>query len=137
MREDLLNLIIRYQETVKQLFPRVAAHLNVKLPVSDFDWAVLNTEQVGQTSDGIRYFRHGCGVTMNDGKVAVDFDLGEQGQIDGFDAGRLSRFAYSNRIRTRLRDMNVVDYEIRQAEAAGELIFSGRLLYYLRIAGPP
>ena len=132
MNEDLRKLIVQYQEAIRQLFPRVAAHLNVKLPIANSEWVGLNAKQEGETSDGIKYFIHGYGITMNDGKVTVDFDLGDKGQIDGFDAGRLSRFADANRTKTRLKDVKEIDSSIKEAVASGEVMFSGYLLYYLR-----
>ena len=132
MNAELHRIIVQYQDTVKKLFPRVAAHLNVQLPITDRQWAVINAKQRGETPDGIKYFKHGYGIRMYDGNVEVDFDLGDKSQIDGFDAGRLSDFVEMNHIETSLKTWDAIGAAIKEAESAGELIFSGYLLYYIK-----
>jgi hypothetical protein len=65
----------------------------------------------------------------------VDFDFGDEGQIDGFDAGRLCLFA-----RKRLPDYGFDSEEdiwlaVKEAADAGELRFSGNILYYVTESG--
>ncbi len=69
---------------------------------------------------------------MNDGKVKVDFDLGEKGQINGFDAWRLESFVEENNIETELSDGKLIEAAIKEAEANGEVIRSKYVLCYLK-----
>ena len=68
---------------------------------------------------------------MNDGVVKVDFELGDEGQINGFDAWRLERFVDENNIKTNLSNGNDIKSAIELAESNGEISFSGYILYYL------
>ena len=131
MNQELQNIIIQYQEAVANLFPRVASYLNIQLPISNVDWTGINTEQRGETPDGVKYFIHGYGISMNDGNLKIDFDLGDKGQINGFDAWRFSDFVEKNSIKTSFKDDKEIERAIKQAEKDGELKYSGYILYYL------
>lgn len=131
MKTELLNIINDYQAAIENLFPRVANHLKVELPITNTEWTCIKAEQRGETPDGIKYFIHGYGIAMNDGKVKVDFDLGNKGQINGFDAWRLADFVDKNSIKTKFGDDKDIEKAIKEAEASGELEYSGYILYYL------
>jgi hypothetical protein len=131
MNKELLNIIEKYQETIELLFPRVAEYLNVKLPITNIEWTGIEADQRGETPCGIRYFIHGYGIDMNDGNIKVDFDLGDKGQINGFDAWRLESFVKDNNIETELRDGKLIEAAIKEAESNGEVIYSDYILYYL------
>ncbi len=132
MNEELRTLIIQYQKTVEKLFPRVAEYLDVKLPISNNDWTCINADQRGETTCGIKYFIHGYGIAMNDGNTKIDFDLGEKGQLKGFNAWRLEGFVEDNNIETTLDNGKAIEQAIKEAESNGDVIFSGYILYYLK-----
>jgi hypothetical protein len=132
MNDELLKIIKMYQDSVELLFPRVADHLNVKLPISNIEWTCIEADQRGETPCGIRYFIHGYGIAMDDGNIKVDFDLGEKGQINGFDAWRLESFVEENHIDTKLSGNNLIETAIKEAESNGEVIRSDYILYYLQ-----
>jgi len=131
MKPELLNIIKDYLTAIENLFPRVANHLKVELPITNTEWTCIKAEQRGETQDGIKYFIHGYGISMNDGKVKVDFDIGDKGQINGFDAWRLSSFVEENNIKTIFSNDKEIEKAIKDAEASGELKYSGYILYYL------
>ena len=114
------------------MFPRLATHLNVSLPVSNIEWTGVVGEQRGETSDAVKYFMHGYGVVMDNGQTKVDFDLGERGEIDGFDRWRLQRFVEDNSISTPLNSEHALKQAFEEAVNAGELNYSGYILYYLQ-----
>ena len=126
----LKELISVYVETAKTLFPRVAAYVGVSPPISNIEWASLDIPQRGETDDGIRYFKHGYGVKMNDGSRRIDIDLGAAGEMDGFDAWRLFDFATQNKIDTPYSGYKDVEKAIETAVQEGELEFSGYILFY-------
>ena len=131
MNEELRKLIVKYQESIEQLFPAVAAHLNVELPISNTDWTGIDSDQLGTTPCGIKYFIHGYGIAMSDGNIKVEFDLGDEGQINGFDAWRLGSFVADNNINTTLINGKDIERAIKKSETNGEVIFSGYINYYL------
>ena len=133
MNKELLELINKYNDAVKSLFPRVAEHLGVRLPITNTEWIGVNAEQRGETPCGIKYFIHGYGIAMNEGKIKVDFDLGDSGQINGFDAWRLESFVEENNIKTNLSNGKDIEAAIKLAESGGDVIFSGYILYYLNL----
>ncbi|MFK7845348.1 MAG: hypothetical protein AB8G77_08610 [Rhodothermales bacterium] len=130
MDTALQELVSAYVETAKTLFPRVAAYVGVSLPISNIEWASFDIPQSGETDDGIVYFKHGFGVGMNDGSRRIDIDLGAAGEMDGFDAWRLFDFAKQNKIDTPYSDYKDVEKAIETALQAGELEFSGYILFY-------
>ncbi|MFK8052408.1 MAG: hypothetical protein AB8F65_05500 [Woeseiaceae bacterium] len=100
MNRNLDELITEYVDLATEMFPRVAEHLGASTTISNIEWACLGVPQRGNTPDGINYFNHGYGVAMTDGKRKIDLDLGDKGEINGFDAWRLFDFAESNKIST-------------------------------------
>ena len=133
MDKRLELAIEQYQAAVKSLFPRVAAHLGVKLPISNTEWTGIDAEQRGTTSDNIQYFIHGYGIAMKDGEIKVDFDLGDQGQINGFDLWRLWGFIEDNNLKHIINSKEQLKALFEEAVAKNELIYSGYILYYLNI----
>ena len=131
MKKELRDLIAKYQAAVSELFPLVARHLGASIPITNLEWFLLKVEQVGETQEGVRYFRHGYGVEMSFGDRSVDFDIGKYGEIDGFDAWRLFEFAQASKIVTPYKDGTELEKDLKQAEGNGEVRFSGDILYYL------
>jgi len=130
MDKALADLISAYVETAASLFPRVARHLGTSLPISNIDWASLDVPQKGETPDGVRYFKHGYGVSMYDGRRTINMDVGDNGEIDGFDPGRLFDFAKENGLDTQFRSHLDIESVIKKATEAGELKYSGYILYF-------
>jgi hypothetical protein len=131
MESELIKVIDLYLAAVAELFPRLASHLKVKLPIRNIDWAFVGGEQRGKTSCGINYFIHGYGVSMQYGETKVDFDLGDKGQIDGVDPWKLWNFLESNRIKTTYDTAKEIEYIVKKEVENGNLSYSGYMLYYL------
>ena len=130
MDKPLDDLISAFTETAASLFPRVARHLGASQPISNIEWACLEVPQKGETSDGVKYFKHGYGVSMYDGHRTINMDVGNNGEIDGIDPGRLFDFAKENGIATPFRNYSDIEPAIKQATEAGELKYSGDILYF-------
>ena len=75
MDKPLDDLISAFTETAASLFPRVARHLGASQPISNIEWACLEVPQKGETSDGVKYFKHGYGVSMYDGHRTINMDV--------------------------------------------------------------
>jgi hypothetical protein len=131
MNEELSRLISLYQASVADLFPRLAKHLKVELPIRNIDWTAIDGEQRGETGCGITYFIHGYGVSMAHGNTKVDFDLGDKGQIDGIDPWKLWSYVEDSNIKTIFSSTKEVEREVKLAVKNGEMTYSGYMLYYL------
>ena len=130
MDKALDDLITRYVDVAADLFPKVAEHLGVSIPISNMEWTCLDVPQRGSTPDGIDYFKHGYGVAMSNGEYKIDLDLGGKGEINGFDGWRLFDFAECSRIQTSFGSHKEIEFAIQQAVNSGELTYSGYILYY-------
>jgi len=109
--------------------------LGVRLPRNPYDWVV----HCGETGlynvrrlNGIEVYSHGYGIELIFPDLSIDFDWGEFGEPDGFDAWRLYNFARHNPCGTRCPELAEVRAWIEEAEEAGELI-QDRYLYYLLV----
>ena len=95
------------------------------------DWIALDIPQIGELNGGVGYFKHGagCAVQLPDGPV--DFDFGSAGEIDGFNAGRLSIFArnqpHDYGFASEKEVTKVFDAEVK----SGRIRYSGNVNYYL------
>jgi hypothetical protein len=86
---------------------------------------------ISDYQSGYRFYKHGFGCAVHGPNWSVDFDFGEQGQIDGVDLHRLRTFA----------EWNLSKYGFESAEEIGQLFadavkhdslrFSGYILYYV------
>lgn len=128
----LKRLIDDYRVAVRQAVTALEAN-GIPRPKSTAEWVAYDVPQTGELSGGGKYFIHGFGCTVKSPDTYVDFDFGEQGQIDGFDCYRMSDFA---------RERLVSEYAISDGDElkrifddachAGELVDSGYILWYER-----
>jgi hypothetical protein len=106
--------------------------LGVRLPASNREWAIIWGEcglsRRCQVS-GVGIYAHGYGIELIFDGVTIDFDWGDSGEPDGFDAWRLWNFFQVNRIAVDCRDCSQVQSWLEQADALGELT-RDQLLYY-------
>ena len=130
MKTELRELIEAYQTKAAELIPRLAGALGFNLPVKDSEWAGLDIPHRGKTVDGLEYFKHGFGMAIKYDGGVIDIDFGDKGEYDGFDAWRLFRFAEESKLPTPYVDHRQVEFDMKEAEASGELRFSGYILYY-------
>ena len=132
MDQGLVRLISDYQASVSAAV-ELMRKSGIERPLTSTDWAVNGIPQRGELVGGVSYFKHGfgCAVELPTGKI--DFDFGDAGQIDGFDAWRLARFAenrlpdYGFESETALRDC------FNAEASAGALRHSGYLLITFRL----
>jgi hypothetical protein len=91
MDRRLALLIQDYQETVVKAVA-VLERAGIPRPASNTEWAGTDLSTADVMSE-YRIFKHGFGCSVKGLGLAVDFDFGNAGQIDGFDIGRLQAFA--------------------------------------------
>jgi hypothetical protein len=80
---------------------------------------------------GIKVFPHGCGLSIAFNDTWIDFDFGENSEINGFDAYRLWSFAERNKIQHGFESYKEVEAAIEQAVGKELIRFSGYINYYL------
>lgn len=131
MNQELLRIIGLYQKAVEEMFPRLAKHLGICLPITNREWSNKGFEQRGETPCGINYFIHGYGVSLKKGDINVDFDLGSEGQINGIDPWKLWYHIEDSGIQTSFKSSNEVKDAIKEEVDKGNMVFSGYMLYYL------
>ena len=103
----------------------------IPLPVSNIEWACNGIEQRGELSGGIKYFKHGYGCAVHLKSGAVDFDFGENGQVNGFNSSRL--WSYANNINERhgFNSESEIAQQMKFAERENDIEYSGYILYYM------
>ena len=129
MKCELLSLIEAYCTKAENLVPRLAMALNIKLPITNLEWAALDIKTSGTTNDGLGYFKHGFGVEIQFKGGIIDIDFGNNGEYKGFDAWRLYKFAKESRIDTRYKNEIDLKNDIIQAQSLGQLHYAGHLYY--------
>ncbi len=131
MNQELARIIELYQLAVTKLFLPLVQHLGATLPMTNNEWARASYKQRGTTNCGIEYFIHGYGVALKHQSIEVDFDLGEQGQINGIDPWKLWSFLEDNKIKTSFSSSKEVEHAVKNEVAKGNMLYSGYMLYYL------
>lgn len=126
----LSTLVRDYQRTVAEAVAMLEAH-GMRRPTSNTDWVTSDAPGRRTLPGGFRIFKHGYGCAVKGPDWAVDFDFGDEGQIDGFDAWRLCAFAGPRLRGYGFTDEKDIAAAIRRAAEAGALRFSGYILYYV------
>lgn len=135
MNPHLAQLVCDYQASVRcavELMQQSA----IPIPASDSDWAGLDIPQQGELTGGIRYFKHGYGCAVHLPTATVSFDFGEQGEIGGVTLSRLTGFAENRLAQYGFTAEDELKQCFEQEVAAGSLVCSGCILYYLATANP-
>jgi hypothetical protein len=132
MDMKLQRLVSDYQTVVSRRFRQLRTELGFAAPESDVAWACNDLEQTGRLSDGARYFIHGYGCAITGATDSVDFDFGENGEIDGFAASSLWGFALASKKDYGFASAEEIAAAITRSAAEGELRFSGYILYYVQ-----
>lgn len=104
----------------------------VRLPATNREWVTI-CEQCGlykvRHVNDIGVYAHGFGIELVLDGVTIDFDWGDSGEPDGFDAWRLWNFVRENGIAVKCGRVSQVRTWLEEAAALGELD-QDRLLYY-------
>lgn len=130
MDTRLAHLIADFQASV--LTAVALMHRSgLPLPHSSREWAEADVPGSGVLDGGVYYYKHGAGCEVCLETGTVDFDFGENGEVNGFDEWRLAEFAakklgdYGFESRKEL-------YDCFEAEVASKaLVRSGYDLYYV------
>jgi len=132
MDTKLQRLVSDYQTVVSRRFTQLRTELGFAAPESNVAWACNDLEQRGRLSDGALYFKHGYGCAFKGASDIIDFDFGDNGEIDGFDASSLWGFAVASKKDYGFASEKEIAAAITRSAAEGALRFSGSILYYVQ-----
>jgi hypothetical protein len=139
MNESLHTLIGRFRDAQVLAVSTLSDRLGIPKPASNREWPfVANKHGINRRCkrDGIAIYSHGYGVELKFDGRTIDFDWGDNGEPDGFDAWRLTKFARDNGLELET-DYHGVQIWLDDAELEGTLVKSGKLYFDpLRRANP-
>ena len=133
MDPGLSKLIREYNEAVADA---VNALFSVWVledrPKSNMEWAcTVFRPGYGPLPGGIWFFKHGFGCQVKlPGRPIVDFDFGEQGEIDGIEPQFLYDYMREANIDIGVESLEALKDLLEKAHADGDLVIS-EYLYYL------
>jgi hypothetical protein len=131
MDPRLARLIENYRMTVAEAVT-LLERAGIPRPSSNDEWACMDVPGRGDLGRGYRYFKHGYGCAVKGPEWAIDFDFGDKGQIDGFDAWRLYSFAGKRLQQYGFGSQEEFERVFEEAKAASDLFYSGYILYYTK-----
>ena len=130
MNQGLSKLIHHYQLAVKQAV-ELMMQSGIPKPARPTAWVETDISQHGKLLGGISYFKHGYGCAVNLPSGKVDFDFGDEGQIDGFDIWRLTGFAKGRLSEYGFSTENEVKVAFEDAIKSGSILQSNYILCYV------
>ena len=138
MNDQLARLISDYQASVRTAV-ELMQQSGIQRPSTCTDWIDADIPEHGELKGGIRYFKHGFGCAVCFPRGVVSFDFGDEGEIDGFNVGRLAGFADSKLPEYGFATEDALKACFKEEVAAGTLVYSGYILYYVADAthSPP
>jgi hypothetical protein len=136
MNPVLADMIGRFRAAqdrgVAAIVEALGPALGVRLPASNREWVTICAETrlyKVRRVNGLGVYAHGYGVELTLDGVTVDFDWGDAGEPDGFDAWRLWYFVQANKIAVDCRGYSQVRSWLEKAAARDELT-RDTCLYY-------
>jgi hypothetical protein len=92
---DIFTVINQYLADSRIINQTLKAHFGVDNLVRSYRHRLIPKSA---TVGNISYQMHGIGCRAVSGKLTIDFDLNETGEVVGFDAWRLLRYACDNHL---------------------------------------
>jgi Domain of unknown function (DUF6896) len=137
MRLDLEEMIRQFRAAQGRGVAVVASvlrnELGVRLPKSNREWVSICAEcgllWSPQEVGGIQVYAHGYGIELMVDGLNIDFDWGDAGEPDGFDAWRLWNFYQVNGLPLPCESYVQLSSWLEEAAEHGELT-KDELLYY-------
>ncbi|WP_338524256.1 hypothetical protein NUH87_00730 [Pseudomonas batumici] len=130
MNNQLARLISDYQASVRTAV-ELMQRSGILRPSTCTDWVETDIPDHGELEGGIRYFKHGFGCAVHFPTGAVDFDFGDHGEIHGYNVGRLAGFSNSRLPEYGFATEDALKECFKEEVAAGSLVYSGYILYYV------
>lgn len=125
MNQELVNLISKFNAAQAKAVDILENKFNCPRPNSTDDYIVRCVPIIrneNYESHGYKIRPHGIGMEINIEGEIVDFDFGQNGEFNGFDAWRLMEFVNNNKINTSLNTEDKIESAINEALVSGEII---------------
>lgn len=128
---EVLELFQERQQIVVQY---IIDNYGKEVPMTAAAWGAWSRNTIDEsnrnsaTADWIT--PHGFGLLFKNEEFTIDFDFGENGETNGFDAYRIWFFIEENQLSTLLRSWHQVGRIVNHLVTHGALEFSGYLNYY-------
>ncbi|MEM7165861.1 MAG: hypothetical protein AAF581_10375 [Planctomycetota bacterium] len=133
MESSLAQLIADFQRRAAQAVALLQS-AGVDLPESNLAWA-SDARPPAELPGGFRCRKHGFGCVVSGPDWCVDFDFGEEGQFDGFDAWRLFWFAQRANGHYDFETLADMRTAVEAATTEGALTRKGQMWYLVPSAG--
>jgi len=127
MNEELNNIIGKFNKTQERAVEILENEFECPRPESTMDFITRCVPCIRikkYTSGGYKIRPHGYGMEIVIDGIIIDFDFGELGEINGFDAWRLYYFVKSNNINSTLNTEDKIKAAIESALLEGYIIKS-------------
>ncbi len=130
MDQRLTILIDDYLASVSSAVKLLVAS-GIARPSSCAQWAIAVIDKPDVLLGGINFYKHGFGCEVHLKGGIVDFDFGENGEINGFDLWRLAGFAGDKLEQYGFASEEETQKCFESAVTEGALVRSAYSLYYL------
>jgi hypothetical protein len=133
MNSTLSEIIRAFRTAQDRGVAALRDQLGLPMPSSNRHWVTLCGEldlNKKRELRGIGIYTHGHGVELTFQDESIDFDWGEHGEGNGFDAWRLWSHCEVNKVFLGKCDHDAIKAWLHEAFQGGELV-KDRLLYYL------
>jgi len=131
MDPRLHKLIISYQDKVHSAL-RLMRKKGISMPFTYGEWINFELPTLSLQNSAFTINKHGRGCTVHWASESIDFDFGDQGEIDGFDLYRLISLAKNNLEKYGFSLIDQIQESFINSIASGEIFYSGATLYYLK-----
>ena len=131
MDATLDKLIGQFRAAQDMAVTVLTERLRIPRPQTAREWVFFcSTHKLNHryTLQDVDVYTHGYGIELKIGGLVVDFDWGENGEPDGFDAWRLYNFAVENKLPVSATH-GAIQNQLDPAVVAGELLKT-KTLYY-------
>jgi hypothetical protein len=132
MNAVLASVIEQFRAAQDRGVATLTDQFGVPPPSSNREWvtlcASLGLDNV-RSINGVGFDAHGYGVELTFADLTIDFDWGDAGEPDGFDAWRLWNFVRENGLDADCRDSLQIQRWLDEAHRRGELTRDGTLYY--------
>lgn len=135
MNSDLSQIIQKFNDAQEETCRILHDIWNMPRPITAEEWIdfrmTFNGQKERKTSASYKIFPHGVGLAFKSPEFIIDFDFGENGESNGFDANRLFNFIESNNIISNYNSADEIKRDIDAGVHTGEIVYSGYINYYL------
>lgn len=125
MNKELVELINEFNAAQIKAVELLESEFNCPRPISSDDFIIRCVPIIRKSnyeSAGCKIRPHGIGMEVTTSGTIIDFDFGQNGEFNGFDAWRLSEFVKNNKLKTTLTSEKDIESEITKAIKEGEII---------------